>query len=96
VHEARLFLDSLGMSSTSTLFLYLVSDKDSDVKLLAVPFLHACIAAHLCREDVREARLFLDSLGMSHTKVLAKVETRQALLNFRGILGAADGIVMSR
>jgi pyruvate kinase len=53
------------------------------------------IAAHF-REDVREARLFLDSLGMTHTKVLAKVETRQALLNFRGILAAADGIVMSR
>ncbi|WIA41090.1 hypothetical protein OEZ86_004721 [Tetradesmus obliquus] len=48
------------------------------------------------REDVREARLFLDSLGMTHTKILAKVETRQALLNFRGILAAADGIVMSR
>ncbi|KAF6256496.1 pyruvate kinase [Scenedesmus sp. NREL 46B-D3] len=48
------------------------------------------------REDVREARLFLDSLGMAHTKVLAKVETRQALLNFKGILAAADGIVMSR
>ncbi|WIA20835.1 hypothetical protein OEZ85_005187 [Tetradesmus obliquus] len=48
------------------------------------------------REDVREARLFLDSLGMTATKVLAKVETRQGLLNFRGILAGADGIVISR
>jgi pyruvate kinase len=57
---------------------------------------HLLLCVLLCSEDVREARLFLDSLGMTHTKVLAKVETRQALLNFRGILGAADGIVMSR
>jgi pyruvate kinase len=64
----------------------------SDQLLLRV----CCCIAVVCREDVREARLFLDSLGMSHTKVLAKVETRQALLNFRGILAAADGIVMSR
>eukprot|EP00878_Enallax_costatus_P008141 GHUV01008513.1.p1 GENE.GHUV01008513.1~~GHUV01008513.1.p1 ORF type:complete len:786 (+),score=206.32 GHUV01008513.1:278-2635(+) len=48
------------------------------------------------REDVHEARLFLDSLGMLNTKVLAKIETRQALLNFRGILATADGIVLSR
>jgi pyruvate kinase len=45
---------------------------------------------------VRDARLFLDSLGMTNTRMLAKVETRQALLNFRGILAAADGIVISR
>lgn len=50
----------------------------------------------LCSEDVREARVFLDSLGMTSTRVLAKVETRQALLNFRGILALADGIVISR
>ncbi|KAF6256488.1 Pyruvate/Phosphoenolpyruvate kinase-like domain-containing protein [Scenedesmus sp. NREL 46B-D3] len=48
------------------------------------------------REDVREARLFLDSLGLTSTRALAKVETRQGLLNFRGILAAADGIVISR
>lgn len=40
--------------------------------------------------------MFLDSLGMANTKVLAKVETRQALLNFRGVLAASDGVVMSR
>jgi pyruvate kinase len=49
-----------------------------------------------CSEDVRDARLFLDALGMTNTRMLAKVETRQGLLNFRGILGAADGIVISR
>jgi len=47
-------------------------------------------------EDVREARRYLQSVGMSTTKILAKVETRQALLNFRGILTEADGIIISR
>ncbi len=33
---------------------------------------------------------------MTSTKLLAKVETRQALLNFQGILAEADGIIISR
>uniref|UniRef100_A0A7S0RHC8 Pyruvate kinase n=1 Tax=Chlamydomonas leiostraca TaxID=1034604 RepID=A0A7S0RHC8_9CHLO len=49
-----------------------------------------------CAEDVREARRFLHGLGMTNTKLLAKIETRQALLNFQGILSEADGIVISR
>ncbi|KAF5827684.1 cytosolic pyruvate kinase [Dunaliella salina] len=47
-------------------------------------------------EDVREARRYLQSVGMHTTKILAKVETRQALLNFQGILSEADGIIISR
>lgn len=46
--------------------------------------------------DVVEARKFLHSIGMGSTKILAKVETRQSLLNFQGILSEADGIVISR
>lgn len=52
--------------------------------------------APLCSEDVREAREFLDSVGLDSCRVLAKVETRQSLLNFRGILAIADGIILSR
>ena len=33
--------------------------------------------------DVVEARAFLDSLGLHGTKILAKIETRQALLSFQ-------------
>jgi hypothetical protein len=33
---------------------------------------------------------------MSSTRLLAKIETRQALLNFQGILSEADGIIISR
>jgi len=50
----------------------------------------------VCREDVREARDFLDSVGLQSCRVLAKIETRQSLLNFRGILATADGIIVSR
>mmetsp|Transcript_18553 Transcript_18553/g.48364 ORF Transcript_18553/g.48364 Transcript_18553/m.48364 type:complete len:728 (+) Transcript_18553:1051-3234(+) len=46
--------------------------------------------------DVREARRFLDSIGCTNTKILAKIETRQALLSLNGILQEADGIIMSR
>lgn len=41
-------------------------------------------------------RSFLDSIGCTTTKILAKIETRQALLNLNGILKEADGIIMSR
>ena len=64
--------------------------------------MHGSKSAELCadclvyREDIHEARMFLDSLGMTNTKILAKIETRQALLNFRGILATADGVVLSR
>mmetsp|Transcript_32734 Transcript_32734/g.92845 ORF Transcript_32734/g.92845 Transcript_32734/m.92845 type:complete len:644 (-) Transcript_32734:207-2138(-) len=46
--------------------------------------------------DVLEARQILDSLGLQGTKIMAKPETRQSLLEFRNILKVADGIVMSR
>jgi pyruvate kinase len=54
------------------------------------------VCAMHCSEDVREAREFLDGLGLQHCRVLAKIETRQSLLNFRGILSTADGIIVSR
>eukprot|EP00877_Chromochloris_zofingiensis_P009758 jgi/Chrzof1/5035/Cz15g09100.t1_PYK1[v5.2] len=47
-------------------------------------------------EDVVEARSFLDSIGLTSVKVFAKLESRQALLNFKGILNEADGIIISR
>lgn len=38
----------------------------------------------------------LDDLGMKGTKILAKIETRQSLLEFRHILKYSDGIILSR
>jgi pyruvate kinase len=47
-------------------------------------------------EDVYEARDFLDSIGLSSTKIFAKLESRQSLLNYKGTLAAADGVIVSR
>jgi hypothetical protein len=47
-------------------------------------------------EDVLETRDFLASVGLAQTKIYAKLESRQSLLNFKGTLNAADGIIISR
>lgn len=47
-------------------------------------------------DDVIEARAFLDAVGLQNTKIFAKLESRQSLLNFKGILNEADGIIISR
>jgi pyruvate kinase len=47
-------------------------------------------------DDVIEARTFLDAVGLQNTKIFAKLESRQSLLNFKGILNEADGIIISR
>ncbi|KAI8472796.1 MAG: pyruvate kinase [Monoraphidium minutum] len=47
-------------------------------------------------DDVVEARDFLDSVGLNSTKIFAKLESRQALLNFKGVLNEADGVIISR
>ncbi|PNW82489.1 hypothetical protein CHLRE_06g280950v5 [Chlamydomonas reinhardtii] len=63
--------------------------QDFEIDFLSLSYTRAA-------EDVREARRFLDSIGMSNTKILAKLESRQSLLNFQGILNEADGIIISR
>ncbi|KAK9805287.1 hypothetical protein WJX72_011225 [[Myrmecia] bisecta] len=47
-------------------------------------------------EDITEVRSFLDNVNMPFSKVLAKLESRQALYNFPAIAGVADGIIISR
>ncbi|CAL8472137.1 g11679 [Coccomyxa elongata] len=47
-------------------------------------------------DDVHQAREFLDSLGHTTTKLMAKCETRQSLFNFQSIAQASDAIIMSR
>ncbi|PNW77193.1 hypothetical protein CHLRE_10g426292v5 [Chlamydomonas reinhardtii] len=57
------------------------------------------ICISYCRSgvDVREVRAFAESVpALAACGLVAKVETRQALFNFRGILEAADGITISR
>ncbi|GLC77052.1 hypothetical protein PLESTF_001878200 [Pleodorina starrii] len=77
----------------------LLSDYDKEcLHILAQDFEIDFLSLSYTRSaaDVREARSFLDSIGMSNTKILAKLESRQSLLNFQGILNEADGIIISR
>mmetsp|Transcript_7041 Transcript_7041/g.11978 ORF Transcript_7041/g.11978 Transcript_7041/m.11978 type:complete len:775 (-) Transcript_7041:276-2600(-) len=77
----------------------LLSDYDKDaLRLIGREFEIDFISLSYTRtdEDVREARQFLQSIGQHHTKVLAKLESRQSLINFQSILSEADGIIISR
>ena len=47
-------------------------------------------------QDVLEARSYLNGLGLNMTKIVAKLDAKSSLTNFRGILNAADGIMLSR
>lgn len=55
-----------------------------------------CLSFCRTGEDILEARAFLDAMGLTNTKLIAKVETRQSLMNFRSIIAEADGVIMSR
>lgn len=48
------------------------------------------------KEDILEAREFVDKMGLTSTKLLAKCETRQSLFNFSQIVSYADGVIISR
>ncbi|GAX82387.1 hypothetical protein CEUSTIGMA_g9815.t1 [Chlamydomonas eustigma] len=63
--------------------------KELDIDFLALSFSRTA-------DDIREARRFLDSIGMAETKILAKVATRQSLINFQDMLNEADGIIINR
>ncbi|XP_062202150.1 pyruvate kinase 1, cytosolic-like [Phragmites australis] len=47
-------------------------------------------------EDVRQAREFLSTLGLSQTQIFAKIENVEGLNHFDEILEEADGIILSR
>lgn len=47
-------------------------------------------------EDVYTARQTLDALGLTQTKIIAKIERKAAIHNFGDIVAAADGILISR
>lgn len=68
------------------------------IQVLASEFEIDFVSLSYCRsvEDISEAREFLTSIGADHTKVLAKCESRQSLMNFRSLALASDGIIISR
>jgi len=64
-------------------------NKDFDIDFV-------CISYARDGSDLREVRTWLDSVGMSDTKILAKISTRQSLVALQPIINAADGVVLSR
>jgi len=68
------------------------------IEALAKEFEVDFVSLSFCRsvEDIQEARDFLQSIKMDNVRVLAKCETRQSLLNFRSLVHASDGVIISR
>ncbi len=48
------------------------------------------------QSEALELRKILDKRGMNHTKIIAKIETPQALENFDEILEVVDGVMVAR
>ncbi|KAG1667784.1 hypothetical protein FOA52_010821 [Chlamydomonas sp. UWO 241] len=63
--------------------------KEFDIDFINVSYVRTA-------QDIHDAFAFLSSIGLASTKIVAKIETREALLNFQSILSEADGIVISR
>lgn len=68
------------------------------IKTLSKEFEVDFISLSFCRsvEDVTEARDFLHSIKQDQIKVICKCETRQSLMNFRSLVHASDGVIVSR
>jgi pyruvate kinase len=68
------------------------------IQVLASEFEIDFVSLSYCRspDDINEAREFLTSIGQDHTKVIAKCETRQSLMNFRSLAHSSDGVIISR
>jgi pyruvate kinase len=56
------------------------------------------VSLSFCRsiDDISEARDFLHEIHLDHVKIIAKCETRQSLINFRSLVHASDGVIISR
>eukprot|EP00892_Ulva_mutabilis_P010259 jgi/Ulvmu1/7605/UM038_0030.1 len=77
----------------------LFSQLDTDsLRALAAEFDFDFLSLSYTRstEDVAEARKFLNSIGLDACRIIAKLDAKQSLANFRGILNSADGIMLSR
>lgn len=77
----------------------LFSQLDTDsLRALAAEFDFDFLSLSYTRsaEDIAEARKFLNSIGLDACRLIAKLDAKQSLANFRGILNSADGIMLSR
>lgn len=81
----------------NTQALFSSSDVDS-IEAIAAEFDIDFLSLSYTRDglDVQEAREFLDDMGLVSCKIIAKLDAKQSLVNFRSILNSADGIMLSR
>eukprot|EP01023_Acetabularia_acetabulum_P024048 TRINITY_DN232_c0_g1_i6.p1 TRINITY_DN232_c0_g1~~TRINITY_DN232_c0_g1_i6.p1 ORF type:complete len:455 (-),score=72.50 TRINITY_DN232_c0_g1_i6:805-2169(-) len=76
-----------------------LSDKDKEqIIALGTEFEIDFVSVSLTRDakDLQEVREVLDGNNMNMTMLIAKIESRVALFNFRGILSNCDAIMCSR
>lgn len=72
-------------------------DKEA-ISALSKEFEIDFVSLSFCRDvgDVAEARDFLQEQHLDHVKLISKCETRQSLMNFRSVVLASDGVIISR
>ena len=88
-----------GMSSTQAkqLPLFAPTDLPALKEIAASRAVDFVALTYTCSaDDVATAREAVDALGLSGTKLIAKVENRLGLDNFAGIAEAADAVALSR
>ena len=75
-----------------------LSKKDKDDLLFGIKNDVDYIAASFVRseDDVRDLRKFLDDNGGKNIKIIAKIENKEGVANFRKILKYSDGIMVAR
>ncbi len=61
----------------------------ADVDYIAASFARS-------RDDMEKMRSFVNGLGGQNIKIIAKIENKEGLNNFEGILEVADGIMVAR
>eukprot|EP01024_Parvocaulis_polyphysoides_P059100 TRINITY_DN637_c0_g2_i1.p1 TRINITY_DN637_c0_g2~~TRINITY_DN637_c0_g2_i1.p1 ORF type:complete len:727 (+),score=108.62 TRINITY_DN637_c0_g2_i1:227-2182(+) len=63
-------------------------------EVISIDFL--CVAFTYTKNDLEIAKDMLTDSGMEDTRLLAKIEVKEALQSFKSILEASDGVILSR
>ena len=63
--------------------------KKNEIDFLSISFCRS-------KEDVLYARELLDRAGLKGTEILSKIENKDGLLNFEGIITHSYGLILSR
>ncbi len=74
----------------------LTSKDKSDLRFAVEHGFSHVMLSYASRETLQEARRLLEEYDAGHVRLLAKVETRQAVDNIGEIVDASDGIVVAR